>query len=195
MFRNIAEKIYCHLFKKNLINQNDRDVYIYALEVLVLNLGLLITLFVISAFLKQLMFFVFYLCFFVPMRIYSGGYHAKKSETCFIMSIMIYVLALLVIKNNIHLYENAALLCITILILLIIYIFAPIENDNHPLNEGQKNRNKRIARIMVFIDFTLLLIFCFKGIKLASYEIVFVILNGLLFLISKLENLFKNSKI
>ena len=187
MFRNIAENIYDYLFKRKLINQNDREVYTYALEVIVLNVGLLITLFVISVFMKQLLFFVCYLCFFVPLRIFSGGYHAKRSEVCFTMSVGIYILALLILKNNVHLYENTVLLSIASLFLLIIYIFSPMENENHPLADNQRKRNKIIVRIMVFLDFTLLIIFCFNQSTLASYEVVFVLLNGVLFLIGKIE--------
>ena len=190
MFRNIAEKIYGYLSKKKLLNQNDREVYIYALEIIVLNLGLLITLFIISAFMKQLLFFVCYICFFVPLRIFSGGYHAKRSEVCFIMSVGIYVLALLILKNNVYLYENTVLLCIASLFLLIIYIFSPVENENHPLADDQRKRNKIIVRVMVLLDFTLLIIFCFNQSTLASYEVVFVLLNGVLFLIGKVEPLF-----
>ena len=190
MFRNIAEKIYGYLSKKKLLNQNDREVYTYALEVIILNWGLLITLFVISAFMKQLLFFVCYICFFVPLRIFSGGYHAKRSEVCFIMSVGIYVLVLLILKNNVYLYENTVLLCIASLFLLIIYIFSPVENENHPLADNQRKRNKIIVRVMVLLDFTLLIIFCFNQSTLASYEVVFVLLNGVLFLIGKVEPLF-----
>ena len=188
MFGNIAENIYDYLFKRKLINQNDREVYTYALEVIVLNVGLLITLFVISAFMKQLLFFVCYLCFFVPLRIFSGGYHAKRSEVCFTMSVGIYILALLILKNNVHLYENTALFCITSLTLLITYIFSPIENANHPLADDQ--RNKILVRVIVLLDFTLLIIFCFNQSTLASHEIVFVLLNGVLFLIGKVKKPF-----
>ncbi len=73
-------------------------------------------------------------------------------------------------------------------IIIGILLRAPIENINHPLSDRQKNINQKIVRVIVGIDFTLLMVFCINRMTMASYQMVFIILNGLTFGIGQMEN-------
>ena len=188
MFKNIAEDIVLLLIRKNLLNNDNREIYTYAIEVILLNFSLLMTLFIISLITGQLLFFLCYLIFFIPLRIFSGGYHAKKSEICFGLSVVSYVISMVMLNANLQIYRSVIILIITIAIIVGILLLAPIENINHPLSDIQKNRNKIIVRVIVGIDFTLLMIFCINRMTMASYQMVFIILNGLAFGIGQIEN-------
>ena len=188
MFKNIAEDIVFLLIRKNLLNNDNREIYTYAIEVILLNFSLLMTLFIISLITGQLLFFLCYLFFFIPLRVFSGGYHAKKSEICFVLSVASYVISMVMLNANLQIYKSVIILIITIVIIVGILLRAPIENINHPLSDTQKNRNKIIVRVIVGIDFTLLMIFCINRMTMASYQIVFIILNGLTFGVGQIEN-------
>ena len=188
MFRSIAEDMVFYLTKKKQLHQENREVYTYALEVVLLNASLLLTLFLISLSMEQLLFFVCFICFFVPLRIFSGGYHAKKSEICFVASIISYIVAMLIAKYNLFLYENVIVRRIAMVMMIVLFVFSPVENRNHPLADYQKRRNKIIVRLMILVNFTLFIVFSMNGMIIASYEIVFVVLNGVLFLMGKTEN-------
>lgn len=194
MFQKIAERIYMYLSKKNILSQEDKDVYIYALEVIVLNTSLLATILLISLSMKQLLCFICFLCFFVPLRIFCGGYHAKRSEICFPMSMITYVIVLLFVNRNLYLYQNIFLQSITFVIMLLLFLFAPLENKNHPLDESQLQRNQKIVRILLVLYFLLLSYFSINQMLVATYEIAFVILNGILFFIGKWEQINENIK-
>lgn len=73
MFPRIAKRIYSYLSNKGLLNQEDEDIYIYALEVVTLNMSIFVVIFAISVMMKQLETMVSFLVFFVPLRIFSGG--------------------------------------------------------------------------------------------------------------------------
>ena len=194
MFQKIAERIYMYLSKKNILSQEDKDVYIYALEVIVLNTSLLATILLISLSMKQLLCFICFLCFFVPLRIFCGGYHAKRSEICFPMSMITYVIVLLFVNRNLYLYQNIFLQSITFVIMLLLFLFAPLENKNHPLDESQLQRNQKIVRILLVLYFLLLSYFSINQMLVATYEIAFVILNGILFFIGKWDQINENIK-
>ena len=195
MFQKIAERIYIHLSKKNILGEEDKDVYIYALEVIVLNTSLLITLFLISLCMKQLPCFICFLCFFVPLRIFCGGYHAKRSEICFPMSMISYVIVLFMVKQNLYLYQNIFLQSLALVTILLLFLFAPLENKNHPLDEYQLQRNQKIVRILLVLYFLLLSYFCVYQVSIATYGIVFLILNGILFFIGKWEKMLNFKKV
>ncbi len=188
MFKNIAEDIVFYLSRKKILNQDNREIYVYALEVVLLNFILIMTLLIISLFGGQHLFVVCYLCFFVPLRVFTGGYHAKKSEICFVMSVASYVLAMILVNNNLLLFNNEIIVFITALLMLLMFLYSPIENINHPLEKARKRKNKIIARVIVLIDFTLLIVFYISGMAITSYEIIFILLNGVTFSLGKIEN-------
>lgn len=194
MFRKFAEDIAFYLTKKKVLDQDNREINEYALEVILLNISLLIVFLLCGILFKDYLFFLCYLCFFAPVRIYAGGYHLKKSETCFFVSILSYVILLMVLKTNIYLYKNKMIFIVSIIILIIIALFSPVLNENHPMSAKGISTNKKIIRIVNFIDIILLLIFFANKIIIASYEMIFIMFNGILFMIGKIENYVKANK-
>lgn len=79
MFRNLAEDIAFLLIKHKILDIEQRDIYIYGLEVILLNGGLVLMFLTISLLFGVMINFWAYLIFFLPIRIFSGGYHAKTS--------------------------------------------------------------------------------------------------------------------
>ena len=98
MFRNLAEDIAFLLIKHKIVDIEQREVYIYGLEVILLNGGLLIAFLIISLLCGGMINFWAYLIFFLPIRIFSGGYHAETSERCFILSTIMYGISVTVTK-------------------------------------------------------------------------------------------------
>ena len=82
--------------------------------------------------------FACYLCFFIPLRVFTGGYHVKKSEICFVMSVASYVLAMILVNKNLIMFNNAIMVFITTILMLLMFLYSPIENINHPLDEARK---------------------------------------------------------
>ena len=187
MFQRIAKHIYSYLSNKGILNQEDEDIYIYALEVITLNMSIFVVIFTISVMAKHVEMFVSFLVFFIPLRIFCGGYHAKRSETCFVLSILSYVLVLIIVDNYPQLYLNEVLQVITVFMLIIMFILAPLVNENHPIGEVQYRRNKGIVRLLLVIDFVLLILGIISQMGYSSDLMIFILLNGVLCMISKIE--------
>ena len=84
MFHNLAVDIAFLLIKNKIVDIEQRDIYVYGLEVILLNGSLLIVFLIASMLCEAMLNFWAYLILFLPIRSFSGGYHAEKSESCFV---------------------------------------------------------------------------------------------------------------
>lgn len=185
MFRNFAEDIAFLLIKNKIIDIEERDIYIYGIEVILLNGGLLLMFLLISLLFDAMINFWTYLIFFLPLRIFSGGYHAKTSECCFVMSTVMYGISVAITKFLPLLYLNFYWWIAGVFSVLIIFIFTPLINANNPLNELQKKRNRIVVYSLLIIDFVFFILCCTFNWKIATNELLFIVLDALLLLVGK----------
>lgn len=154
--------------KHGNIQQEDISVYRYGytlmLEVIV-NVGISIFLGIIFKSLKEVIFF---LCMFIPLRSFSGGYHADKAWKCFILSNLavagVAVTSKLMILNApLRLAEN---IIITIAA-LVIGALSPVDSQNRKLNISERKKYKHCTCIVIAAE--LLLEIVFYSMKMAVY--------------------------
>lgn len=187
MFRYFAENITFILIKNKILDIENRDVYVYGIEAVLLNLILLLSLLGISIASKCLTFFIGFLLFFVPIRTFAGGYHAKHSETCFAMSVSVYTVGMIFFKCIPNLYRNVGAIILFALAIIILLIWSPLINANHPLADYQYKRNKRIAYGIIIIYIILFVIFVEKKYVIASSEIIFIVLVSVFLIVGKFQ--------
>ncbi len=194
MFRNIAEDITFLLIKNKIVEIEKREIYIYGLEVILLNGGLLITFLIISLLCGEMVNFLAYLIFFLPMRLFSGGYHAETSERCFILSSIMFGASIAVSKLIPLLYISNTGKIIGAVSVIVILVLAPLINENNPLNQTQRRRNRIILCILLFIDLVLYILSCNYAWTIISNELIFIIMNAVLLLAGKLKQCISNMK-
>lgn len=194
MFRYFAENIAFLLIKNKILDTKNRDVYEYSIEVVLLNSFLLLSLLGISIAAKCLIFFIGFLLFFVPIRIFVGGYHAKHSETCFAISIGIYIISILTYKYIPYLYRSIYAIILFALAIIILLIWSPLKNPNHPLAGYQYKRNRKIAYTIIITYVISFTIFAKMNNTIASSEVIFIVLVSIFLIIGKLKNQSKYSK-
>lgn len=187
MFRNLAEDITFLLIKNKIVEIEKRDIYIYGLEVILLNGGLLITFLIISLLCGEMINFIAYLIFFLPMRLFSGGYHAETSERCFILSTITFGVSIAVSKLIPLLYISNTGKIIGAVSVIVILVLAPLINENNPLNQTQRRRNRIILCTLLFIDLVLYILSCNYAWTIASNELIFIIMDAVLLLAGKLK--------
>lgn len=191
MFRYLAENITYILIKHNIVDTENREVYCYGLETLLLNISLIVFFSLISILLNELIFLLGFMLFFIPVRIFAGGFHAEKSIVCFVLSLLLFTLSLLIFKYQPNIHKNilAVLLCLISVILIL--ILAPFKNKNHTLSERQYKRNKIILSIIMALDFVAFYILISFDLSLASSEMICIFLNALALLAGVVKNKFK----
>ncbi len=187
MFRNLAEDITFLLIKNKIVDIEEREIYIYGLEVILLNGGLLITFLIISLLCGEIVNFLAYLVFFLPMRLFSGGYHAETSERCFILSTIMYGISITVSKFIPLLYISNTGKIIGVISVIVILVLAPLINKNNPLNEAQRKRNRIILCTLLFIDLVFYILICNYTWTIASNELIFIVMDAVLLLAGKLK--------
>ncbi len=148
MITYISKKLTDLLCSKSIIDADKAEIYQYGYEVFISGiLGFIIATvigLVSGNFIESLIF----LAFFVPLRQLCGGYHADGYLKCNIVFTSIFILILLgacFIPKSFTIY--IAIFC-TISTLITMYILAPIENTNKPLDDEQIRLNRKKCLII-----------------------------------------------
>lgn len=143
--------------RKGKISENEAEIYEYGYTLMVEK----IIIFVISAVIALILdaiWEVIALCIaFIPLRVYSGGYHAKSRWGCMVLSGMFVALGSVGIKLQI---DISTYLLIEIVCIGVISKFAPVGTDQKQISDGEECCYRK--RVIVIAGFELLLgLICF----------------------------------
>ncbi|MCM0647730.1 accessory gene regulator B family protein [Clostridium swellfunianum] len=150
---NIAEDITIVLLRNKIIDMDDRDIYIYGLQVILSTLIVTGSLLTLGIIFHEIPLTLGFMLTFISLRTYTGGYHANKFNSCFTISMTIYLGQLLlsyIVPNDLKI--TVGISCV-IISSLIIYKLSPIEHKNNPLSQNEKTKYRKISRIIIAIIF------------------------------------------
>lgn len=158
MIKFFSDKITDVLVYNKSIDSEDSDVCSYGLEILISALANLVMVLILGAiFGKFIQTIVFVICY-CSIRQFSGGYHADTHGRCIFTFLCMYLATVVFITNIKSIDLRFMVMFITILNWLIIYRLVPVEHINNPLNEIEKNKNRRNARVIVSLVLVAILI-------------------------------------
>lgn len=158
MIKFFSDKITDVLVYNKSIDSEDSDVCSYGLEILISALVNLVMVLILGAtFGKFIQTIVFVICY-CSIRQFSGGYHADTHGRCIFTFLCMYLATVVFITNIKSIDLRFMVMFITILNWLIIYRLVPVEHINNPLNEIEKNKNRRNARVIVSLVLVAILI-------------------------------------
>ena len=189
MFHNLAVDIAFLLIKNKIVDIQQRDIYVYGLEVILLNGSLLIVFLITSLLCGEMINFLAYFVFFLPLRLFSGGYHAEKSESCFVLSTIMYGISIAVTKFFPLLYMNWKWITAGVISVVVILVLSPMVNENNPLTKAQRKRNRIIVCALLAVDLVVFILSCNFNWRIASNELVFISMNALLLILGKLKQI------
>lgn len=187
MFKRLSEDIIFLLIKNKKLDIESYDIYVYAAEIILLNGSLLLICLVMSILLGELSHMLAFILFFIPLRMLVGGYHCKKSELCFICSLGMYGLSMFVMRYTEIPYVNIVVQILAAVSVIIIIIFSPLIHPNHPLEDYQIRRNKKITYGVIAVDFVLYAIFYKFNLTMAIREAVFIIFVAFTFMLGRMK--------
>lgn len=149
MITHFAKKISHFFIKKNVISQKDFDIYVYSFELLISTLINFVMIISIAIFSRKVTETIFYIVAFIPLRIFAGGYHADTHERCLLILLISYLVFLILI-SCVSIYLSIIISLVSLgLANIIIYIYAPVEDPNNPMNEKQKRKSKIKSRVVI----------------------------------------------
>lgn len=134
--RVICNRIVEYLFKRGLVDNNDKNALRFGLELIITQMLTLITILIIGFIIGWSYQTLVYCIFFVGARRTFEGYHAKTFGMCYFLTLLFYVGILILTALDLkYIYLN-----FFIMIFLMIYL------KNH-----QKNKAKIIRYILFYL--------------------------------------------
>lgn len=182
MLNKVASKL-----AKKLAECTDADkeeIYIYGLELIISTFFGLISILILSCLLSRFRSGLVFISVFVPLRLFTGGYHAATYSKCFVISNISYLIVLLV--RDITLEVIPIWIWSFLLIGMCCYIIknAPIINSAQPINESKQKRNKKMAKFILIADIVWIVYLALNQRELMVMAILSICLASVLMLIS-----------
>lgn len=189
----LSDKITELLLRKNIIPEEDAELYAFGLHDMVMMvvtmLPVLILAAIIDAFLPAIIFILAYL----PIRIYGGGYHAETEQRCYVSSLLKTVLAVLLIKWVP--WSVPISLAFAAVAGVIIFVFSPIENEHKPLSPAEFIVYRRRARLFLIGEVAIVIIAFWLGFtSFAASVLMALILASISMVMGLIKTHLKNKR-
>ncbi|OAA93698.1 accessory gene regulator B family protein [Clostridium coskatii] len=92
-------------------------------------------------------YYVVILIFFCPIRIFSGGYHAKTYWGCFFISFIAF-LSIIIVGKYVS-FNTYILLMLQFISFVLICIFSPVDNINKRIKSKERRMKLKYASIII----------------------------------------------
>jgi|GEM_PF-1198182 len=130
-------------------------------------------------------YYVVVFVFFCPIRLFSGGFHAKTYWGCFFIS-FVTICVIILIGKYITMYIVTSILVLIISVLLI-YIFSPVDNINKRIKS--KERRKKLKYCSVVTTFLLSGLCYVIPDRFFTTAVLSVFIAVLMMMIGKINNM------
>lgn len=150
-----------------LIENEDIELYQYGIHLLFLKFVHYCSILVLGFFLGRGWELIIFLACYTLLRAYTGGYHAKHSITCLLISIAM----ILCMHMTIDQLSYVTVLTITILSTITILIFAPIPSKEKVSQEDEMRRNRKVSVMLTIFLFALFITISFTNLRGLYYSI------------------------
>lgn len=175
----MATKISSKMLQLGIFSDEMYGIYVYGFELILSFLFSVAVMLFVGIVTNRILHTILFLLVFVTLRSFTGGYHANTYGVCFMVTISVFIITLLLAEYiNICWWYYLLLLSAG---LPIIYIFAPIEHPNKPLETNDKARCKMISTILFLLFIIAGVVFTMVNVTLGS--VIFFTLVSDLFLL------------
>lgn len=152
----LSNKIINYFLKNKIINEKDKEIYLYGTEILISETLCISLILGIGIILECFIETIFYLIVFIQLRTCAGGYHASTHRVCIIVSNITYICIILCIKILLNFDSEDAGLLITVASIMIIFKLAPVVDSRKRLAKTEilkykKRTQNRVAFWGLFI--------------------------------------------
>lgn len=178
MLQHLSENMITTAIERKYVKDDEREEYLYALNILFDIIINDITLLAIGLLFHMLWECVVFIISYKILRKYCGGFHFSTSVKCYLSSCVMCPIALICVKYipfHMVLWSIPGLIMSTLL-----FIISPVAAANKPLDEKETavfGRNARIAVICLFVFYITLMVLSITSFaKTIAVSIMFVTL-------------------
>lgn len=134
----------------NIINKDEREVYIYGTELILSSIVGILALIFVSICTGKYFQWLPFLIGFVPLRLLGGGYHAKNHRGCIITFTSVYFVCTILTETVKR--EKPMIVMFSLLVFFTIFLFSPIEAKNKTLSISVRTTNRRKSIVLALIN-------------------------------------------
>lgn len=192
MLNQVAGKL-----AKKLAECSDKEkeeIYIYGVELIISTLFCLVSILLVSSLLSSFTSGLVFISVFVPLRLFTGGYHAATYRKCFIISNLSYLLILFLKCITWRTVSMEMWWCLLIGTCLYIIMNAPIINSAQPISESKQKRSKRITKYILTVDIVWILCLAFNQRELMVMAILSICLVSVMMLIPNISTIYRERR-
>lgn len=144
----LIKSVAISLADNNFIKDEDIEIVSYGIEMFIISVLEMGAVLILSAFVGNFAETVVYFIGFIPIRMYSGGYHADTRLRCFIILLMVYALFSIVSRYSFLPQYGMVAFIMSVINLLLVYMWAPLPNVNKSVNEKERVRYRKMSIIL-----------------------------------------------
>ncbi len=161
MISFLCNRLADFLCAKDIITQDEKEIYIYGYEMIITTILGAVLVFGIALLTERIEEALCFFAVFVITRQFCGGYHSKTRVQCSIAFMLCYAVVLLFNSVLETTYAWWMHLLFFIPYLAVILGYAPIENENKPLTEMEIviNRKRSIIVSVIWFSVSTMLLF------------------------------------
>ena len=160
------------------------EIYIYGLELIISTFFGLVSILLISCLLSRFTSGLVFISVFVPLRLFTGGFHAATYTRCFVISNISYLLILFVRDITLEIFPMWTWLFLLIGMCCYIIKNAPIVNSAQPINEQRQKHNKKMTKYALIADIAWIICLAINQRELMVMAILSIFLITVLMMIS-----------
>lgn len=165
MLEKLAGRIVEYQINKGTLQEEERNVYQYAYELLLNQLINIVIAIVIAAAFQNPAAVLIFLLSYIPLRTFAGGYHANTNLGCTIVSAFLLCFVCLIVN---YARQDGFLIWYPVSFIIsggFIFRYAPVQDRNKPLDELEIIRYKSKSRIIWCIEIIMGILFYFFSRK------------------------------
>jgi len=187
---NPIEKLANYFIRSGVVDKEDHDIYIYGFKLLFAEFFHIVTILTIGWLANEFLSITVFLLVYKCIREYSGGYHSKSSQGCYLLTVLVTVFVSASFKFDVlHSWS----LLISLVSGSIIWFLSPQETENKPLENWELPCYRRKSRIILVLSEILILTFHVLYPLLEKGIVYALLIQSIMLLISITERTIKQS--
>ena len=165
--------------KKGKITENEAEIYEFGYTLMIEKLYIFL-ISVVIAIVLDAVWEVFTLCIaFIPLRVYSGGYHAKSRWGCMMLSGAFLIFGVIIARRIKAILNVCGFIIVELVCGIILIKYAPVDVKQRKLSDSEQCYFKKISTIIAAIETLIgILFFCCQKDMVTSIIAISSIFNS-----------------
>ena len=180
------DKIMDFIIHNKKIDDEEAEIVRYGLEVAVLKITFFAAALVVSLLMNSFWQFIIFISLFSLLRSYAGGYHAQTRIRCFVQSMLLIIVAIMIINiSQKNTYIIVPLSVVALAASIIIWRIAPVDSKNKRLDFDEKAIMRRKTRITLMVEIIIGIASYFFNFKTISCAVTLSIIASCVLLLAE----------